>query len=190
MPKQLEKTPQRLYRRSLPSPNTARPAVCSAYHRNIPHYNLFPISHVSEDEITKLLSAETNCAQYILPFRFLRQESGSTDQSLRCVEPGCFFFLGALGWCWIFVVALIKFSIRSHLIVKLIYYLDMFPKFPMCSQQHQLFVQYACCLLGTCIAESNLRLIWNCPINFGTTFEMKMYKNDKITLFTYLPGRG
>jgi hypothetical protein len=157
MPKQLEKTPQRLYRRSLPSPNTARPAVCSAYHRNIPHYNLFPISHVSKDENTKLLSAETNCAQYILPFRFLRQESGSTDQSLRCVEPGCFFFLGALGWCWIFVVALIKFSIRSHLIVKLIYYLDMFPKFPMCSQQHQLFVQYACCLLGTCIAESNLK---------------------------------
>jgi hypothetical protein len=75
-------------------------------------------------------------------------------------DPGCFFFLGALGWCWIFVVALIKFSIRSHLIVKLIYYLDMFPKFPMCSQQHQLFVQYACCLLGTCIAESNLRLMW------------------------------
>jgi hypothetical protein len=72
-------------------------------------------------------------------------------------DPGCFFFLGALGWCWIFVVALIKFSIRSHLIVKLIYYLDMFPKFPMCSQQHQLFVQYACCLLGTCIAESNLK---------------------------------
>jgi len=40
MPKQLEKTPQRLYRRSVPSPNTARRAVRSAYDRNIPHYKL------------------------------------------------------------------------------------------------------------------------------------------------------
>jgi hypothetical protein len=86
MPKQLEKTPQRLYRRSVPSPNTARRAVRSAYHRNIPHYNLFPISHVSKDENTKLLSAEKNCAQYVLPFRFLVQETVSTEQSLRCVE--------------------------------------------------------------------------------------------------------
>jgi len=40
MPKQLEKTPQRLHRWSVPSPNTARRAVRSAYHRNIPHYKL------------------------------------------------------------------------------------------------------------------------------------------------------
>ncbi len=40
MPKQLEKTQQRPYRRSVPSPNTARRAVRSAYHRNIPHYKL------------------------------------------------------------------------------------------------------------------------------------------------------
>jgi len=86
MPKQLEKTPQRLYRRPVPSPNMARRVVWSAYHRNIPHYNLFPISPVSKDENTKLLSAETNCAQYLLPFRFPVQETVSAEQSLRCVE--------------------------------------------------------------------------------------------------------
>ncbi len=86
MRKQLENTPQRLYRWSIPSPSKARRAVRSAYHRNIPHYNLFQISPVSKDENTKLLSAETNCAQYLLPFRFLVQETVSTEQSLRCVE--------------------------------------------------------------------------------------------------------
>lgn len=44
MPKQLEKTPQCLYPWSVPSPNTARRAVPSAYQKNIPHYNLFPIT--------------------------------------------------------------------------------------------------------------------------------------------------
>jgi len=44
MPKQLEKTPQCLYPWSVLSPNTARRAVPSAYQKNIPHYNLFPIT--------------------------------------------------------------------------------------------------------------------------------------------------
>ncbi len=44
MPKQLEKTPQYLHPWSVPSPNTARRAVPSAYQKNIPRYNLFPIT--------------------------------------------------------------------------------------------------------------------------------------------------
>jgi hypothetical protein len=74
---------------------------------------------------------------------------------------GFFFFLGALGWCWIFVVALTKFSIRSHHIVELISSLSMFPKFPMCSQQHQILCNMLVVFLEPIyIGEWILRLIW------------------------------